>query len=141
MVASDCETTVVGTESVRPPTRKPIHDLPLCHSLTRPLAETVATDESVVDHATAESVTTAPDESFIVAVICVESPGLPLIDDGERVTFATCDCGGRNPVPGLTLVGSVSAAPPKQPYVLKAPKIPASVSANASVGRVIAARM
>jgi hypothetical protein len=86
IVASTGFVTVVGTESVAPPTLMWIHDLPLCHNRTRPFADTVATDESVEDQATAESVTTAPEESFRVAVIVVESPGLPLIDDGDSVT-------------------------------------------------------
>ena len=141
MLANTGSETVVGTESVRPPTRIPIHERPRCRNLTRPLADTDATAESVVDHATAESVTTAPDESFIVAVICVESPGLPLSDDGDSVTTAICDMGGRYPVPGLPEVGSVRDLPLKQPYVPKTPNIPASVKANASAGRVIAARM
>jgi hypothetical protein len=118
-----------------------IHDLPLRHSRTWPFADTVATDESVDVQSTAESVTTAPEESFRVAVIVVESPGFPLIDDGDSVTRAICDVGGRNPVPGLPALGSVSDWPLKQPYVPKAPRTPASVIANASVGRVFAARM
>jgi hypothetical protein len=141
IVASTCGATVVGTESVRPPTLILIHERPLCHSFTRPFADTVATDESVDDQATAESVTTAPDESFSVAVICVESPGFPAIEEGESTTAATCEVGGRNPVPGLLLPGSVRDRPLKQPYVPKPPRIPASATINASVGRVFAARM
>jgi hypothetical protein len=132
---------VVGTESVRPPTLILIHERPLCHNFTRPFADTVATDESVDDQATAESTMTAPDESFSVAVICVESPGFPLIDDGDSTTAAIWDVGGRNPVPGLPELGSVRDRPLKQPDVPKAPRIPASVTANARMGRVFAARM
>jgi hypothetical protein len=141
IVARTWFVTVVGTESLWPPILIWIQERPLCHNLTRPFAETVATDESVDDQA-ACSVIMAPEESLSVTVICVESPGFPLIEDGESFTAAICDVGGRNPVPGLLELGSVSDWPPlKQPYVPKAPNNPASVTANASVGRVFAARM
>jgi hypothetical protein len=49
IVASTGFVTVVGTESLWPPALIWIHELPLCHSRTRPFADTVATDESVDD--------------------------------------------------------------------------------------------